>query len=231
MTNRAVAEPTARCKHTPSISRIEAIAAAIPATATRLAEVGYDRGGVLEAIGARRPDLSLIGSEIQRLAPPALAGVDWRTGDGLAAIAPGEVDGVVMAGLGAGTIVAILEARPAVVATLGWLVLCPSHFEDELRPGLARLGWHPADERLVLDRGRFYEVMVARPGPDPLAPDPIAARWGPRLLAACDPLGPAWIADLRQRFQAAFAHGLVKARLGPKLMMIDEVERRLRAQR
>lgn len=210
---------------------MHAIAAAIPSDARALVEVGYDRGGVLAAIAALRPELELIGSEVlphlQALVPPELTRrATWRVGDGLAAMHPGEVDGVVMAGIGARTIVAILDAAPAVVGSLAWMVLCASHFEDDIRPALARLGWHPSEESLVLDRERFYEVIVARPGPDPTEPDAIAARWGPRLIAANDPLGPAWLADLRHRFRDAFAHGLGKATLGAKLASIDRVEQR-----
>jgi len=213
-------------------ARVCAIVGAIPPEARALVEIGYDRGRVLAAIRAARPDVRLIGVEIQpdaaALAPEALhAAVDLRTGDGLDPVRAGEVDGVVMAGLGARTMLRVLAARPEIVRDLTWMVLCPSHFEDDLRPGLAALGWHPADEALALERGRFYEVVRAAPGPDPAAPDAVAARWGPRLLERGDPLAAAWIADLRLRFRAAFASGLAKATVGRKLATIDEVERRL----
>ncbi|MFO0749928.1 MAG: tRNA (adenine(22)-N(1))-methyltransferase TrmK [Myxococcota bacterium] len=216
--------------------RAAAIAAMVPPDAASLAEVGYDRGLVLAAIAERfaatAPPPRLVGVEIQpaahlRVPAPLAARVELRSGDGLAPLTPGEVEGVVMAGLGSKTMVALLEAQPATTAALRWLIACPSHFEDELRPGLERLGWHPAAERLVLDRGRFYEVILALPGPDPSAPDAVAARWGPRLLAGPDPLALDWLADLRRRFADAFAAGLAKAAVGAKLAHIDEVEARV----
>ncbi|MCC6625367.1 MAG: tRNA (adenine(22)-N(1))-methyltransferase TrmK [Deltaproteobacteria bacterium] len=211
--------------------RVQAITRAIPDDARGLVEVGYDRGLVLDAVRVARPDLRLVGVEIQPGAaarvPPSLAGIDLRTGDGLAPVAPGEVDGVIMAGLGARTMLRVLASRPEVTARLGWLVLCPSHFEDDLRPGLDALGWHPDHEVLAHERDRFYEIVRAAPGPDPAAPDAVAARWGPRLLERRDPLLPAWLADLRVRFRAAFAHGLVKATVGQKLASIDQIEARI----
>lgn len=219
--------------------RAMAIAAMVPNGTIALAEVGYDRGLVLAALRARLgPAPRLVGVEVQPGAaarvPSALAAsIDLRTGDGLAPLAPNEVEGVVLAGLGAKTIVSILGARPAVTARLAWVVTCASHFEDELRPGLARLGWHIADERLVFDRGRYYEVVLARPDAADTtttqgATDSVAARWGPVIVGRPDPLAPAWLADLRHRFREAFAAKLAKTAVGPKLAMIDEVERRVR---
>lgn len=221
-------------KDTPrSGRRAEAIAAAIPADAQAVAEVGCDRGLVLDAILRGHPYIRIVGTD--RLAgpvalvPPEIAArVELRVGEGFHALTPREVDGVVIAGMSAKTIVAILSERPEITRDLAWLVLCPSHFEDELRAGLTTLGWHPANEWLVFDRGRFYEVILARPGADPAAPDPVAARWGPRLLESTDPaVLRAWLADTRHRFREAFAAGLRKSRVGGKLASIAEVEHRV----
>lgn len=219
-----------------SDDRVAAVVAMVPDEARAIVEVGYDRGFVLAALAARfrdrRPPTALIGVEIQPAAPtrvpaPLAAAVELRVGDGLAPIAPGEVDGAVIAGLGGRTIVGVLERAAATTASLRWLVLCPSHFEDELRPGLARLGWHPAEERLVCDRGRFYEVMLALPGPDASAPDPLIARWGPRLTAGPDPLFAAWLADLRHRYRRAIAGALDRTSIGRKLGELDAIEARV----
>jgi tRNA A22 N-methylase len=146
-------------------------------------------------------------------------------------MAPGEVDGVILAGLGGRTIARILESRPDVVAQLDFIVTCPSHLEADIRPALQRLGFGIADERIVFDRGRFYEVVVARQADTPdcidLATcDDVAAAWGPHLLAR-DPLMAAFLDDHKRRFHAAFASKLAsyrdgpKAELGRKLALLD----------
>lgn len=232
-------------------ARIAAIADLVPPCRV-VCEVGYDRGLILWTLLGARPDVRAIGVEIQPASatttpiPGPLAGrVELRTGDGLLPIAPGEVDGVILAGLGGRTIVGVLESRPDVVARLDFVVTCPSHLEADVRPALLRLGLGIADERIVFDRGRYYEVVVARPlrrrlaelalpafpalpalpalsalpadadAVDLAACDEVAAAWGPLLLAR-DPLMADYLDDHERRFHAAFASGLASYRDGAK---------------
>ncbi len=230
-------------------ARIAAIADLVPPCRS-VCEVGYDRGLILWTLLQARPDARAIGVEIQPESatstpvPPLLASrVELRTGDGLIPIAPGEVDGVILAGLGGRTIARVLESRPDVVAHLDFIVTCPSHLEADIRPALQRLGFGIVDERIVFDRGRFYEVVVARPVAR-IAPgqtcvdlatcDDVAAAWGPLLLAR-DPLMAAYLADHERRFHAAFACKLAsyrdgaKAALGQKLALLTTARERLHA--
>lgn len=203
----------------------------------RLAEIGYDRGAILLRVLARRADVTAIGVEIQAAArdmpvpAPLAPRLALRTGDGLCPLAPAEVDVVVIAGMGGRTIAELLLRDPALTRSLGAFVLCPSHLEADVRPALGDLGLGIADERLVTERGRFYEIIVAGPtdplAPDAHAPDPMAAAWGPRLFARRDPLLGPFLEDARRRFHAAFAEGLrsyqsgPKAALGRKLALLD----------
>jgi len=164
----------------------------------RFAEVGYDRGAILLRVLARRSDLAAIGVEIQPAArqmpvPAALAPrLALRTGDGLAPLGRGEVDVVLLAGMGGRLIAELLARDPALTRSIGAFVLCPSHLEADLRPALRALGLALVDERLVTERGRFYEIMVAAPTqtrpPNAFDADPVTADWGPRLFERRDPL-------------------------------------------
>ncbi|PKN55352.1 MAG: hypothetical protein CVU56_21815 [Deltaproteobacteria bacterium HGW-Deltaproteobacteria-14] len=215
--------------------RLEALFAAVPDDAPSVADIGYDLGNLAVALLARRPSLRVVGVEIQprararflttHAALVASAGerLDLRTGDGLRALAPGEVDGVVIAGIGALNVAAMLRDAPEVVAQLRWLVLCPPRFDGAVRAALYELGLHPADERLVPDRGHVYELIVARPGPEP-SQDPIARAFGPRLFERRDPALAPYLADVERRFASALANDLAsygpetrKAALGAKL--------------
>lgn len=83
--------------------------------------------------------------------------------DGLAGVQPGEVDCVIIAGMGAGTIIEILTAGQQVIDKCQTLILQPMIAADRLRCWLAEHGWACAHEELCLDAGRLYEIIVARP--------------------------------------------------------------------
>ncbi len=233
-----------------SSERTAHLVAATPPGAVRIADIGYDHARIALALLTARPDVRVVGVEVQ----PAAAARVWaalspteaalaagrlelRTGDALAALAPGEVDGVLIAGLTGPTIAEmIVRAPPDVLAGLAFAILCPTRFEASLRPTLAALGWHVAAEALALERGRFYEVITAHPGPSPSGPehDPIAAAFGPHLVRPPHPRLAAYLADTRARFHAAFAHDLrsydgspERAALGSKLALIPALAERL----
>ncbi len=207
----------------PSPTRVDAIVETIPHDARAMADIGYDLGRIALAALARRPALRIVGVEIQpasaaRVAATMIAeGVppgivqrfEPRTGDGLSPLEVGEVEGVLMAGLGERTMLSALDRRPDVAADLRWLVLCPSHLESCLRPGLVHRGWGDQAATLVLDRGRFYEVITARRG-DARAPSgPVEAAFGADLLTQTEPeLALAFLRDLQARFGDAIAAGL-----------------------
>ncbi|MFT7579179.1 MAG: tRNA (adenine22-N1)-methyltransferase [Myxococcota bacterium] len=220
--------------------RLDAVLAAIPSDARVVADIGYDRGQLMAAILERRPKTAVVGVEVQPIAAararaevPTLVHdakrVTLKTGDGLSALLPGEVDGAVLAGIGGRTIAKILLRDRTVVETMAWLVLCPPRFNGAIRPALAELDWHIADEALVTDRGRTYEVILARKGRETLPRTQLAARFGPVFFDRRDPaLGP-YLRDVRHRFKAAFERRLVdygptsnKPRLGEKLALLED---------
>ena len=90
--------------------------------------------------------------------------VSVRKGDGLAVVAPGEVDCVVIAGMGGALIASILDAGEAAGKLHGvrTLVLQPNVGEDIVRRWLLDHGWHLASERIVEEDGRWYEILEAR---------------------------------------------------------------------
>jgi tRNA A22 N-methylase len=234
-------------------SRIGAVIAA----ATRLlpeggllVEVGFDHGKILFGALAARPDARGLGIEVlpeadhPRIPPELAARCRLVTGDGLDLLAdtPEAASTVViMAGLGARSIAALLARHPTLVTRLCAVVLCPTFLEAELRPALRVLGLGLADERLAFDRDRYYEVITARAAH--LVPasasdlDPMLAAWGPRLFDQRDPLFPAFLRDARTRLAAAFARDLEayadgpKAALGQKLAGLDALLRRLETPR
>ena len=103
----------------------------------------------------------------ERLPGPALRARErlgeCRLGDGLEPIVPGEVDVVVVAGMGGETMARILARSPGVVRTLDRLVLQPQQRAEALLKFLAAGGFSVLEERSAIDRGRPYTVLVVRP--------------------------------------------------------------------
>jgi tRNA (adenine22-N1)-methyltransferase len=86
---------------------------------------------------------------------------DCRLGDGLAPLSPGEVDTVVIAGMGGETIIEIMEADPAKTASFPKYILQPRTKADELRSWLAERYEIVADTAAE-ERGRPCPIIVVR---------------------------------------------------------------------
>lgn len=89
--------------------------------------------------------------------------INIRQGNGLVPLQPGEIDTLVIAGMGGTTILEILHSKPQVLAAVSKAILQPQGAEDRVRKGLTELtfqGWRLNDECLVEEDGRKYSVMV-----------------------------------------------------------------------
>lgn len=88
---------------------------------------------------------------------------DFRVGDGLETIAAGEVDVLIIAGLGGFTIIDILAADPEKSHSFSKLILQPRKHSGNLRYFLARNGWKITDEDLAPEGKFVCEVITAIP--------------------------------------------------------------------
>lgn len=132
--------------------------------------------------------------------------ISVRHGNGLEVVTPGEADVLVLAGMGAVTMIQIFEARPEVVAAARRLVLQPMVGAPQLRRWLQAQGFALVAERLLAEEGRLYEVLVAEPGDTSLGIEEILQEIGPLLWAQRHPLLPQLLAErLRQDRQIAAA--------------------------
>jgi tRNA (adenine22-N1)-methyltransferase len=86
---------------------------------------------------------------------------DLRLGDGLAPLAPGEVDTVVIAGMGGETIIGIMEADPEKTASFPKYILQPRTKTAELRSWLAER-YEIVEDIVAEERGRPCPVIVVR---------------------------------------------------------------------
>lgn len=133
--------------------------------------------------------------------------IDLRRGDGLSILQPGEVDVVVIAGMGGQTITSILAAAPAVTQRLQRLVLQPMTGAGEVRRWLLQHGLALVDEGLVEEDGRLYEIIAAAPDSAGVAEveDDLLLEIGPLLFRRGHPLLAKHIAAVTARYRQIVA--------------------------
>jgi tRNA (adenine22-N1)-methyltransferase len=124
-----------------------------------------------------------------------LPGLAVRFGDGLRALEREDrPDVLVMAGLGARTMLRVLEGAGDRLSGLGRLVLQPQTEIGQLRRWLVHRGLALEAERITLERGRFYVTVAAgtRPAARPLSHPALSfddlMEAGPLLVRSGDPL-------------------------------------------
>jgi len=115
--------------------------------------------------------------------------VEIRQGDGLKPLKPGEVDVVVIAGMGGATMKDILAGSPGVVSRLKKLILQPMNASEIIRTWLHANGWRIISEDLLAEDNRLYEVIAAEPGPGHSLSE-VEACYGPQLIKNQHPLLP-----------------------------------------
>jgi tRNA (adenine22-N1)-methyltransferase len=142
--------------------RLRAVAAAVPAAARAVADVGAGDGQLSRHLAAR--GLCVIATEARagpfRRLRTAARDLDCRLGSGLEPLRPGEVEGVVLAGLGGHRIAAVLEASPAVASALAWLVLQPQQHAARLLEWLGPAGYAVRALTTVAQGRHSYTVLL-----------------------------------------------------------------------
>lgn len=96
--------------------------------------------------------------------------VEFRLGDGLTVLAPGEVDTAVIAGVGGETAASMVCACPFAAEGLR-LIFQPMSRPDVLRRTLFERGLMITAERFVKENGRIFSIICAEGGkPEALSP-------------------------------------------------------------
>ena len=107
--------------------------------------------------------------------------IETRLGPGLTVLNPSEVEGVVIAGMGGKLIVSILEDNISLSQSFQRLVLQPNIDANLLRAWLAAHQFEIIDEKIVLDEGKFYEIIVAKPVEELVPYSELDIEFGPIL--------------------------------------------------
>lgn len=179
--------------------------------ASRVADIGADHGILAEALLLSNPARQMVVADIsaesldkarKRLGEAGLLSrVTLRVADGLDAL-DGPADAIVIAGMGAKVIKAILTQGLKRIGRAR-LILQPNLDAHFLRAWLLAHGFRLLDEHLAEAAGRFYVVICAQVGESPAYRDK-AVYLGPCLMAK-RPQG--WTAYLHWR-KSVLSHAL-----------------------
>ena len=88
--------------------------------------------------------------------------IDLRIGSGLAPIKPGEVQQVIIAGMGGNLIRDIIVDGMEVFKKSDALILQPMKNSEVLREYIYKNGFKIVDEELCIDENKFYEIIKIR---------------------------------------------------------------------
>lgn len=149
-------------------TRLEAIADYVPKGCT-VADVGTDHGHLpiwllqqgrnpkAIAMDVRPGPLSRANQAVQTCGLSEQ--IDLRLGDGVSALKPGEAQAVVIAGMGGGLVMKIMEEGAHMWDSVDHWVISPQSELDETRRFLEANGFAIARENMVCDAGKFYVIM------------------------------------------------------------------------
>lgn len=160
--------------------RLQTVAALVPGLPV-LADVGTDHGYVpvllcgqgkirrAIAMDINRGPLERAEEHIRRYGLEDY--IETRLSDGVAALDPGEADVILIAGMGGGLVLHILEEGAAVCRRAEALVLQPQSEIERVREYLLREGYVTDAEEIVLEDGKFYPMMRVHYGNEAGAAD------------------------------------------------------------
>ena len=115
--------------------------------------------------------------------------IEQRLSDGLEALAPGEADTVVCAGMGGKLMQAILSRQHETAKSLKELILQPQSEVMAFREFLRSQGYRTVEENMIEEEGKFYPMMKVLPGETPIfCENPLYDRFGELLLREANPV-------------------------------------------
>ena len=115
--------------------------------------------------------------------------IETRLSDGLQALKPKEVEGIVIAGMGGNLMKRILMQGEQVAHTAKELILQPQSEVMEFRKLLWESGYTIVAEDMVLEDGKYYPMMrVVYENAQKEIPDVLALKYGEKLLEQKHPV-------------------------------------------
>lgn len=153
--------------------RLKAVADMVP-DADVIADIGTDhgyipiylvqKGRVQRAIATDIHEGPAKRAEIHIQAACLKQKIEVRTGGGFSVLTPGEVSGVIIAGMGGFMIRDILRDGQEQAERMKWFVLQPNNHTADLRIWLSGHGYQSEKEVLCEENGKLYEIFLINHG-------------------------------------------------------------------
>lgn len=157
--------------------RMEAVVSMVSPQSFTVADIGCDHAYVSIALIERKIAENVVAMDVRQgplgiaadnVAAAGLQGkIDLRLSNGLEKLLPGEVDAVVIAGMGGMLVKSILESGEKILhyeKMRPSLILQPQSDLKEVRIFLHSSAYHIVQEKMLIDEGKYYTVIKAEPG-------------------------------------------------------------------
>jgi len=151
--------------------------------------------------------------------------IDVRHGGGLLPYKVGEIETVIIAGMGGLLIRDILLERPEMTQSVTTFILQPMVAQDELREWLVSNNFKIIDEKLSQEAHRMYEILVVEHG-KMIIEDPIQYDLGIHLIKKEDPLSKVFL-DKKIKKAQDILKGLEASKKEESKDRIPELQKKL----
>lgn len=130
----------------------------------------------------------------------AAAKISVRRGNGLQVLKPGEVDNIVIAGMGSDTMVQILSRDWTKSESYDQYIFQPMSKIHILRGCLASRGWSIKDEQVVKENGQYFIIIASSPGGLPYKLNKLEMEIGPKIILADTQVKKDYLAQFRSKY-------------------------------
>ncbi|MBV4419357.1 class I SAM-dependent methyltransferase [Clostridium tyrobutyricum] len=129
----------------------------------------------------RKAEINIRNEELQNK-------IECRLGSGLNTIKPGEVQEIIIAGMGGNLIRDIIDENISIFKSVNTLILQPVQNPEVLREYIYIMGFTIVDEELCIDENIFYEIIKVKYDKNKRNIDTIFYEVGERLIEKKHPL-------------------------------------------
>lgn len=132
--------------------------------------------------------------------------IDVRQGDGLQVLSYGEVETVVLSGLGGDLIADILSFDYAKSVSFANYIFQPMSRIQSVRKFLAEKGWLILKEEVLEENGRYYIIIQSKPGTVPYTVKEIELEIGSEILKADTVLKIKYLKYWHQKYKTIYVN-------------------------
>ena len=196
-------------QHTIELSARMAMNASLVPDGAKVADVGCDHGYVSLYLASKKACKKVIAMDInegplsharKNIEKAGLSDcIDCRLSDGMQALNQGEVDTVLIAGMGGMLVCRILEQSPEVMQEVSTLVIQAQSDLYEVRKMIHKIGFFIENEKFCMDAGKPYLVMRAVRGEEKTPYEPAEYEYGRLLPEVSDTAYRKFLLDERDK--------------------------------